>query len=104
LNSKEKIDMDYEWRTVQFFISEEGVAEVELDTDDSRIVRCSCKSFMVSKKCKHSVWMLNKISNNNGNYAVQIPDYVPDDLAYDTMEDKDEWREFVIKYGKIEVL
>jgi hypothetical protein len=104
LNSKEKKKMEFEWRTVQFFIGEEGVSEVEVDTDDTRIARCTCKVFTSTKRCKHSSWVLEKISSNNGNFAVQVPDYVPDELAFDVMDDVEAWRDFVIKYGKIEVI
>ena len=96
--------MDFEWRTVQFFIGDEGVSEVELDTDDSRIIRCSCKSFKASKKCKHANYVSSVVESSNGNYPVQVPEYVPDELAFEALEDAEEFRNFVIKYGKIEVL
>jgi hypothetical protein len=103
VTSKDNI-VDFEWRTVQFFIGDEGVSEVELDTDDSRLVRCSCQGFTLTKKCKHQAFVLAKVEASNGNYGVQIPSDIPDELAFDTMDDADGWRNFVIKYGKIEVL
>jgi hypothetical protein len=41
---------------------------------------------------------------NGGNYIVQIPQEVPDEDALEAMEDSDAWREFVLRYGKVETI
>jgi len=96
--------MDIDWRTVQLFLSEDGVAEVQLDADNSRKVRCNCKSFMSSARCKHVKFVKDQMAENNGHYAVKIPEDIPDDEAFDAMGDAESFRQFIIKYGKVEVI
>jgi hypothetical protein len=42
--------------------------------------------------------------NNNGHYAIQIPVNVDDALAAEAIKTSEGFREFVIKYGKVEVI
>jgi hypothetical protein len=37
------LNMEIDWRTVQLFLDDSGVSEVEIDAEDATNVRCSCK-------------------------------------------------------------
>jgi len=37
--------MDIQWRTIQLFLEEYGIVEVELDQDNNQKVRCTCPPF-----------------------------------------------------------
>ncbi len=97
-------DSQVSWRTVQMFLGDEGVSEVCIDAENARNVKCSCPSFNKFSKCKHVNFVSNKITENDGHYGVQIPENIDDDIAFAALSDEESFRDFVIKYGKIEVL
>lgn len=96
--------MDIDWRTVQLFLSEDGIAEVQIDSENSRKVRCTCKDFFKNARCKHQRRVKTAIDENNGHYTVLVPDDIPEEVALNAMEDAESMREFIIKYARIEVL
>lgn len=99
-----EVEMDIEWRTVQIFIDENGVYEVELDYENSRKIRCNCPTFRSSAKCKHQKWVRNLVDENGGHYSIQIPVDVDEDEALSKLSTAEGFREFIIKYGKVEVI
>lgn len=99
-----KVEMDINWRTVQFFIGEEGVFEVMVDADDHRKVKCSCPSFSKAAKCAHTLKVRMRMRENDGHYRIQVPDTIDDETVFAAMESAESFREFLIKYGKVEVL
>lgn len=86
------------------FLGDEGVSEVCINSMNAKQVKCSCASFNKFSKCKHANFVLNKISENDGHYGVQIPENIDDDVAFEALSSEEGFRDFVIKYGKIEVL
>jgi hypothetical protein len=96
--------MDIDWRTVQLFLSDEGVAEVEIDSENSSKVRCNCKEFMRNARCKHQKRVKAHIQANHGHYTVMVPEDVPEETAIKAMADSKAMREFILKHAKIEVL
>jgi hypothetical protein len=100
----EEATMDISWRTVQVFLDEDGVCEVDVDSENNTKVRCSCMAFSRLARCKHAKFVKDKMSNNNGHYAIQIPVNVDDALAAEAIKTSEGFREFVIKYGKVEVI
>jgi hypothetical protein len=101
---KKEVEMSISWRTVQMFISDEGVAEVEVDAEFNDKIRCSCKAYSASSKCRHSKFVKNRMEDGEGHYIVQVPEDVDDDEAINAMKDATKWRAFVIKHGEVEVL
>ena len=99
------MSMESPWRTVQLFISSQaaGVFEVEVDTTTKRI-RCNCPVWKKTLNCKHINFINNKMRMNNGNYSILVPSEVPEELALEANDDPAKFREFVIKYAKVEVL
>lgn len=92
------------WRIVQQFISEQGVGifEVEVNTD-TKDTRCNCPTFLKKDSCKH-VQFVNFRIRNTGHYAILIPTDIPEEMAYQANDDPEKFREFVVKYAKVEVL
>jgi len=96
--------MDIDWRTVQMFLSEDGVCEVQIDVENNKKVRCSCPSFMSRARCKHVNYVKEHMEKNEGHYAIRIPENVPDEEAYEAMANSEAFRQFIIKYAPVEVL
>ena len=93
------------WRTVQQFISAHGsgVFEVALDTD-TKDTRCTCPVWNKRGTCKHTTFVKMKMMVNQGHYSIRVSNDVSEDLAIEVSDDPEKFREFIIKYGKIEVL
>lgn len=96
--------MESLWRTVQQFISYQGtgIFEVEINLD-SKDVRCNCPVYTKKGSCKHCMFVNSRIKDS-GHYSIMIPDEVSEELAIEANESQQKFREFVVKYGKIEVL
>lgn len=92
------------WRTVQLFLTKNYVAEVEVHTEDNERVRCNCSSFEKSKRCSHVKHVRKHMQSNEGHYTIHIPEQVDEDLIVMAMEDTTTFRQFIIDYGKVEVL
>lgn len=96
--------VDSAWRIVQQFISEQavGVFEVEVNTE-TKETRCNCPIFSKRNTCKHVQFVSFRI-RNTGHYSIYIPTDVSEDLAIEASDDPKKFREFVVKYAKVEVL
>lgn len=92
-----------DWRTVQIYLSEDGVAEVEVDVE-SAALRCTCPSYEGRSACKHTKLVHSKMKTNGGTYPVQISSRASALETKKANENATEFRQFVIKYGKVEVL
>ena len=92
------------WRTVQLFLSPDGVNEVEVDSSAPNTMRCDCSKFKRSNKCKHTIFVREMMMNEDGRFTVHIPSEIEDEDAVEAMETPEKFRLFVIKYGKVEVL
>jgi len=99
-----EVTMDIEWRTAQFFLEEEGVCEVEVDDDNHTKFRCSCTGFQKSARCKHVKFVRDAMEANGGALQVQIPESMSDEEAILAMMNRESFRDFVMKYGKVEVI
>lgn len=96
--------MAEEWRTVQLFISENGVCEVQVDSNNVKSVKCNCKGSMTAGRCAHIKHVRKIMDENNGNYTISVPEGIDDADAIAAMADATAFRNFVIKYGKVETL
>lgn len=96
--------MDITWRTLQLFLGDEGISEVSFATHDKRKLRCTCLGFSSIGKCKHTRFVKACLDKPEGNYAIQIPYDIPEEEADIAMETEEAWREFILKYGKVETI
>jgi len=92
-----------DWRTVQVFLSPTGVFEVQLTSGDPE-ARCNCATYILRNNCKHTRFVKARMAENDGNYAILVPDNVPEDIAQQAQESPEKFREFVLKYARVEVL
>jgi len=96
--------MIHEWRTVQLFISEQGIAEVEVDALNAKHIKCNCPSHNSLSRCAHVKHVKKNMSENDGHYSVSIPVEIDEQEAIDAAASSAAFRSFIIKYGKVEVL
>jgi hypothetical protein len=45
-----------------------------------------------------------RMAENDGHYAILVPDDVPEEIADKANESAESFREFVLKYARVEVL
>jgi hypothetical protein len=103
MSTKENIVAAAEWRTVQLFLSTRGVFEVEVDLS-SRDVRCTCPNYNARKACKHASLVTERMDKNGGTYPLKVSSKAPADEATRANESAEEFRDFVVHYGKVEVI
>ena len=92
------------WRIVQQFISEQaiGIFEVEVNTE-TKETRCNCPVFEKRSFCKHTQFVNFRI-RHTGHYSIMIPNEVPEEMAMEANESPESFRDFIVKYAKIEVI
>jgi hypothetical protein len=93
-------------RLVQVFLSQSdtpGPNIYEVTADENGILYCTCPGFMGRKSCKHSKFVQARIENNKGNYPLEISSRATEEDAIKARASSESFREFIIKFGKIEV-
>lgn len=96
--------MIHDWRTVQLFLNEQGVAEVEVDSLNAKNVKCTCPTDKAVSRCAHVKYVKKNMQENDGHYTVSIPVEIEEEEALEAVASSAAFREFIIKYGKVEVL
>lgn len=97
-------NVEADWRTIQIFLSNDGVHEVEMFTNDPRKMRCTCPVYKQGKRCKHIRHIRGIMEHNGGDYSVMIPDTLSEAEIEQAILEPDTFREFLVKYSKIEVI
>lgn len=93
------------WYPLQFFLSTEGVCEVEADSKDHRNLRCTCKTYRSTKRCKHTKFIAKKIEDNDGKYSVSVnSEDVSDEEIEQAMSSPETFRDFLVHRSKIEFI
>lgn len=91
------------WQTTQLFLSATGVHEVEMNLDTQKL-RCNCQGANARSNCKHMLFVHMRMERNGGTYPVEISKKAKIADATVANLDPDAFRDFLIKYGKIEVV
>lgn len=93
-------------KLIQVFLSQTktpGPGIYEVSGDEQGNLFCTCPGFKGRNTCKHSRFVKSRIDSNNGTYPLEISSRATaEDAARAKKSDKD-FREFIIKYGRIEV-
>ena len=93
-------------RVVQVFLDEGTwrVEEVSVDRK-SQAVSCTCPTFLQSRQCKHSHMVSARMEVNGGVYpmGVSLKDISREEIEASDASDVS-YRQFVLKYGKIEAV
>ena len=79
-----------------------GLYEVSVaDTDE---FNCTRPGFSGRARCKHVSFVKARIETNNGTYPLEISSRATTDDAAKAQKSTKDFREFIIKFGKVEVL
>lgn len=93
-------------RLIQVFLGASknpGPGVFEVSTDHTGALYCNCQDYQGRKKCKHVAFVKNRIESNNGNYPLEILSKATQEETERAKISNEEYRKFIIKYGKIEV-
>jgi hypothetical protein len=91
------------WQTTQLFLSANGVHEVEINLDTQKL-RCTCDGASMRGACKHTAFVNKRMDLNGGIYPVEVSKSADLDMASALSLDPKAFRNFLVKYGKIEAL
>lgn len=100
---KERLVTDHGWRTVQFFLSPQGVYEAEVNLESSAL-RCNCPGFGSRAFCRHTRWITGQMEKHSGSFPLQVSSRANAHEAKEANASPEAMRTFVLKYGKVEVL
>ena len=92
-----------EWHIAQLFLSETGVHEVYIHPE-SKKVKCNCDGASSRLTCKHMRYVLERMKKNGGVYPVQVSNKASESEGNLASLDPKLFRDFIVKYGKIEVI
>jgi len=93
-------------RLVQVFLSQAhtpGPGIYEVTSDSYGRLFCTCPGFNGRNNCKHTKFVQARIEQNNGSYPLEISKRATQEDAIKAKFSDKDFREFVIKFGKIEV-
>ena len=98
--------VDDDLRLVQVFLSQNktpgpGIYEVAVDIES--VLHCTCPGYKSRSTCKHVRFVNSRIETNGGTYPLEISSRASTEDAKKAQDSNKEFREFVIKYGRIEV-
>lgn len=93
-------------RLVQVFLSQSqtpGPGIFEVSTSNEGALFCTCPGFSGRKTCKHTKLVQTRIDNNHGSYPLEILKIATSEEAEKAKLSDEGYRNFIIRYGKIEV-
>jgi hypothetical protein len=95
-----------ELRLIQVFLSQDtspgpGIYEVSLRSDKNFI--CTCPGYVGRSACKHTRFVMDKVKKNKGTYPLEISTRHTEEDVDKATESAEAHRDFVLKFGKIEV-
>ena len=95
-----------ELRLLQVFLGQAkspGPGIYEVLADDDSNLSCTCPGYRGRRSCKHTKFVQSRIDSNSGTYPLEISSKATKEDADKAKESNKNFREFVIRYGKIEV-
>jgi len=92
-----------EWQATQIFLSDTGVHEVEINLQSARL-RCNCPGYSSRSMCKHTKFVQSRMMDNDGVYPVEVSKAATPEESEVARTDPSEFRKFLCKYGRVEVL
>ncbi len=99
--------MTSEWRVIQVFLPQQdlplAINEVEMETTTRRL-RCNCAAYIKRSTCKHERLVRTRMKQNDGQYPLSLHVNASKHDSAELFKDRDKFREFIIKYGQVEVL
>jgi SWIM zinc finger len=92
-------------KPLQFFLDKSGVSTVSLG-EDEKTLTCDCPTFKKKQKCKHATWVTERVDKSTGVYPVQVSKRATEDemKAAFIGGSLEVYKDFMLKYGRVEVL
>jgi hypothetical protein len=102
-----EFQMTDDYRLVQVFLPQNtttgpGIYEVSINDTDG--FYCTCPGYSGRAICKHVKFVRARIDTNNGTYPLEISSRATMDDADKAKTSNKEFRQFIIKFGKVEVI
>jgi hypothetical protein len=101
-----EVSVNKDLRLVQVFLSQSqtpGPGIFEVSADNVGSLFCTCPGFNGRKSCKHTKLVNARIEQNSGSYPLEILSKATPEEAELAKHSNEEYRNFIILYGKIEV-
>lgn len=94
-----------DWRTIQLFLSarQPAIYEVEINMS-SPDTRCTCPTYKGRSKCRHTKFVQARRDGNGGNYPLYVRGPGQEEDLSKVITSREDFRAFVVHYGKVEVL
>lgn len=95
-----------ELKLIQVFLSQAqtpGPGIFEVSGDENGNLFCTCPGFRGRGSCKHSRFVKARIDSNDGTYPLEISSRATEEDAEKARTSADNFRDFIIKFGRIEV-
>lgn len=104
---KGKSTVSEDFRVIQFFLSPSnspgpGIYEVSTNKPHTKL-KCTCPGYSGRSTCKHTKFVRARIEQNDGVYPLEISTRATKEAAKEASGSNESFREFLLKYGKIEV-
>ena len=81
-----------------------GIYEVSYSEKQNRY-HCTCPGFASRSSCKHIKFVKARVESNNGHgYPLEISHRATPEDAEKALKSSKDFREFIIKFGKVEVI
>lgn len=93
-------------KLVQVFLSQSQVPGpniFEVTSSEDGSLSCTCPGYLGRKTCKHVRFVSARIKTNGGTYPLEISNKATEEEADAAKQSPEAFREFIIKFGKIEV-
>ena len=93
-------------KLIQVFLSPTatpGPAIYEVSSDLTGSLYCNCPGFKGRTTCKHTRFVSARVKSNNGTYPLEISSEATEEDTQKAKESSEEFRKFVIRFGKVEV-
>lgn len=93
------------FKIVQIFLPQNSSPMVYEVSSNEKDFRCTCSTFDTKGGCKHIAFVMARIDANGGrNYPLEISNKATLEDAQKAQESVQNFREFIIKFGKVEVI
>jgi hypothetical protein len=93
-----------DYRLLQVFLSPTARGIFEVSANALGKLHCTCPGYRVRLRCKHLEYVVERLIRNGGEYSLIVPAGLDADFCAEAMRDPDTFREFVLRYGSVEVL
>jgi len=100
------LQMKPDTKLLQVFLSPKDsptpvISEVYLGPKEKLI--CTCPGYRGRSSCKHIIFVKKRIEDHDGNYPLAVAKGAPKTEVEKAMTSPENFRKFVVAYGKIEV-